>query len=76
MSPVVGSTVHVPSPGTVKVLPSGLKVLPAGGFTNVTEVGSMLLFGSVSLPNTLIVTGVPVDGAVAVSSVATGRSCG
>ena len=75
MSPVVGSTVHVPSPGTVNVFPSGLKVLPAGGFTNVTEVGSMLLFGSVSLPNTLTVVGVPTVPA-AVSFVATGGSCG
>ena len=67
--PVTGSTVHVPSPATTRVLPS---VLP----TICTVVGSMSLLASVSLPKTLTVTGVPAVVGAAVSLVATGGSCG
>ena len=62
---------YSPSPGTVNVLPSGDKVVPAGGFVKTTDVGSKVPSKSESL-----VSGSKVKGVSSVtvmgSSVATG----
>ena len=56
-TPVVSSTVHTPSSGTVNVCPSGDKLEPAGGLTNVTLLGSKLPSISLSLSTTEISKG-------------------
>ena len=76
IAPVVGSTVQTPSPGTVRVLPSSLRVLPLGGFTILTVLLSMLPSASLSFASTLMVTGcalpVELNVPIAVSELATG----
>ena len=68
-APVVGSTSHSPSPGTVNVVTSE----PSAGSMSLTLVGSMSPSGSVSLPNTSINTGW-FNGPDPTSSTATGAS--
>jgi len=71
IAPVPASTVHWPWPGTVSVLPSGESVLPAGGLTIWTVVGTTVS-PVVSLASTGTVTGLPAVFPPEASSRATG----
>ena len=72
ISPLTGSTVHVPSFGIVADLPSGAITAPgAVEALSSTVVGSRSLFASVSFPTVFSVTGCPTTP-VSVSSTATG----
>ena len=65
INPVSGLTLHVPSPGTVKLVtsPFGSSITPVApaGVTKLTVVGSSSPSGSLSFANGSILTAVP-DG--------------
>ena len=70
---MAGSTTYSPSPGTIRVLLSALKLEPVGSSIKITEVESRLPSSSRSLARISIATGVSSE-VLPLSFTATGGS--